>query len=156
MSRKTKGDGDSAEQKHGPVPLSETVRGKKKTSTPGASDRTDDKGGDDKNRVTSNKNLAQGEQSDVLRTTTSCFDPVWNAFSQHTDGSLQWIPKQIVAIGEDFHSKVGDVKVKTTLYKVRWQGYEKKDDSWESITHRHPTGICYHGKSVKGITCERS
>ena len=34
-------------------------------------------------------------------------------------GSMQWIPKQIVAIGEDFHSQVGDGKVRTTLYKVR-------------------------------------
>ena len=45
IPRKTKGDGVSAEQKHGPAPLSEAVRAKKKTSTPVASDRTDDKGG---------------------------------------------------------------------------------------------------------------
>ena len=31
-----------------------------------------------------------------------------------------------MAIGEDFYSQVGDGTVKTTLYKVRWQGYEKK------------------------------
>ena len=61
----------------------------------------------------------QGEQTDAVRSDTSYFDPACNAFSQHTDGSLQWIPKQIVAIGEDFHSQVGDGKVKTTLYKVR-------------------------------------
>jgi hypothetical protein len=48
---------------------------------------------------------------------------------------MQWIPKQIVAIGEDFHSQVGDGKVRTTLYKVRWEGYDKKDDNWEPITH---------------------
>ena len=71
MPRKSKGDGVSAEQKCGPVPLSEEVRVKKKTSTPVASDRTTDKGGTDKNRVTSNKNLAQGEQSDSVLTTTS-------------------------------------------------------------------------------------
>ena len=53
------------------------------------------------------------EQTDSARTVTSYFDP------QHTDGSLQCIPKQIVVIGEDFHIQVGDVKVKTTLYKVR-------------------------------------
>jgi hypothetical protein len=36
-----------------------------------------------------------------VHTATSYFDPVWNAFSKHTDGSMQWIPKQIVAIGEE-------------------------------------------------------
>jgi hypothetical protein len=60
---------------------------------------------------------------------------MWNAVSPHADGSTQWIPKQIVAIGEDFHSQVCDVKVRTTLYKVRSEGYDKKDDTWESITH---------------------
>jgi hypothetical protein len=49
---------------------------------------------------TSNRNLAQGQQTDVVHTTTSYFDPVWNAFSEHVDGSMQWIPKQIVTIGE--------------------------------------------------------
>ena len=39
------------------------------------------------------------------------------------------------AIGEDFHSQVGDGKVRTTLYKVRWEGYDKKDDTWDPITH---------------------
>ena len=55
-----------------------------------------------------------------LRTATSYFDKDWNAFAQQKDGSLQWIPEQIVGIGEDFHSQVDDGKVKTTLYKVRW------------------------------------
>jgi hypothetical protein len=68
----------------------------------------------------------QGQQTDTVRTTTSYFDPVWNAFSQHEDGSRQWIPNQIVSIGEDFHSQVGDGKVRTTLYKVRWEGNDKK------------------------------
>ncbi len=40
-----------------------------------------------------------------------------------------------MAIGEDFHRKVGDGKVRTTLYKVRWERYDKKDDTWEPITH---------------------
>ena len=53
IPRKTKGDRVSSVKKHGPVTLSETVRAKKKTSTPVASDRTTDKGGADKNRVTS-------------------------------------------------------------------------------------------------------
>ncbi len=62
MSRKTKGDGFSFMKKHGPVPLSETVRAKKKTSTPITSDRTTDKGGSDKNKKTSNKNLTKGNK----------------------------------------------------------------------------------------------
>ena len=37
-------------------------------------------------------------------------------------GSISWIPEQIVEIGEDFHSQIGDGKVKTTLYKVRLRG----------------------------------
>ena len=49
-------------------------------------------------------------------------DKSWNAFAQQKDGSIQWIPEQIVGIGEDFHNNVNDVKVKTTLYKVRWNG----------------------------------
>jgi hypothetical protein len=48
---------------------------------------------------------------------------------------MQWIAKQIVAICEDFHSQVGEGKVRTTLYKVLWEGYDKKDDTWEPITH---------------------
>jgi hypothetical protein len=46
-----------------------------------------------------------------VRTVRSYFDSVWNAFSNHTDGSMQLIPKKIVAIGEDFHTQVGDGKV---------------------------------------------
>jgi hypothetical protein len=89
-----------------------------------------------------------------VRTVTSYFDPVWNSFSKRTDRSMQWIPKKIVVIGEDFHSLVGDGKVRTTLYKVLWQGYDKKDDTWESITHLQ--GYTIMVKIVQGITCERA
>ncbi len=41
------------------------------------------------------------------------------------DGSMEWIPEQIVGIGEDFRRQVDDGKVKTTLYKVRWCTLEK-------------------------------
>ena len=115
--------------------LPDTVRTTKKSSTPVASDTTTEKSAADKNKTTTNRNLSQGKGSDIERTVTSYFDPVWNAFSNHTDGSMEWIPKQIVAIGEDFHRQVGDGKVRTTLYKVRWEGYDKKDDTWKPITH---------------------
>ncbi len=48
---------------------------------------------------------------------------------------MQWIPEQIVGIGEDFHSQVHDGKVKTTLYKVRWSGYDRTGNTWEPIIH---------------------
>ena len=133
--KKGEGDGGSAAQKlaHGALP--DGVRVTKKSSTPVASGTTTEKGASDKDKPTTNRNLAQGKESNAVRTATSYFDPVWNAFSKHTDGSMQWIPKQIVAIGEDFHNQVGDGKIRTTLYKVRWEGYDKKDDSWEPITH---------------------
>jgi hypothetical protein len=85
-SSNTKGDGGSAAQKRRGAPLSETVRARKNSSTPIASD----KGAPDKSTKVSNRNLAQGQQTDDVRTVTSYFDPVWNAFLQHTDGSMQW------------------------------------------------------------------
>ncbi len=72
---------------------------------------------------------------DALRTVTSYFDKGWNAFAQQKDGSMKWIPEQIVGIGEHFHNQVDDDKVKTTLYKVRWSGYDKTGDTWEPIIH---------------------
>ena len=112
MSRKKSvGDGDIVSQKRALVELPDTVRATKKSSTPVASDTTTEKGVVDKNKSTTNRNLAHGKESDALRTVTSFFDPVWNAFSNHTEGSVQWIPKQIVSIGEDFHMQVGDGKV---------------------------------------------
>ncbi len=86
---------------------------------------------------------------DVLRTETSYFDKDWNTFAQQKDVSIQWIPEQIVGIGEDFHSQVDDGKVKTTLYRVSWNGYDRTGDTWEPITHPPCT---LHGESVQGIT----
>jgi len=63
--------------------------------------------------------LDQGKETDTVPTVTSYFDPVWNSFSYHTNGSIPWIPKKLMAIGDDFHSQVGDGKVRTTLYVSR-------------------------------------
>jgi hypothetical protein len=112
--KKDVGDGDSASQKRAYAALPDAVRVTKKSSTPVASGTTDEKGAADKDKATTNTNLAQGKEIDAVRTATSYFDSVWNAFSKHTDGSIQWILKQIVPINEDFHNQVGDGKVRTT------------------------------------------
>jgi len=70
------GDGDSDVQKRALGALPDAVRATKKSSTPVASDTTDAKGAADKNKSTTNRNLAQGKESDAVRTTTSYFDPV--------------------------------------------------------------------------------
>jgi hypothetical protein len=106
--KKAVGDGGSAAQKRAYGALTDAVRATKKSSTPVASGTTAEKGAADKDKATTNRSLAQGKESDAVRTATSYFDPVWNSFPKHTDGSIQWIPKQIVAIGEDFHCQVGD------------------------------------------------
>ena len=56
-------------------------------------------------------------------------------FSKDTDGLLQWIPKQIVEIDKDFHSQVGDVKVRSILYNCGGKDMTRKNDTWEPITH---------------------
>jgi hypothetical protein len=123
------GEGGSGAQKRGPAPSTpDAVGANKKTSTPSTSDRST-------KTKTTNLNLVQGTKVDALRTTTSYFDKDWNAFAQQKDGSIQWIPEQIVGIGEDFHSQVEDGKVKTTVYRVRWSGYDRTGDTWEPITH---------------------
>ena len=162
MPRKNSvGDGGSAAQKRALGALPDAVRATKKSSKQVASGTTAEKGAADKDKPTTNRNLAQGKESNAVRTATSYFDPVWNTFSKHTDGSMQWIPKQIVAIGEDFHSQVGEGKVRTTLYKVRWEGYDKKDDTWEPITHLQGYATMVkafkesHAKDVEKLAADR-
>ena len=77
MSRK-KGVGDGVspvyQREHGV--LLDTVRATKKSSTPVASGTTTEKGAGDKDKTTTNRNLPQGKENDVVRTVTSYFDPV--------------------------------------------------------------------------------
>ena len=126
--RKRGGEGGSGTQKRGPAPSLDAVGVNKKTSTPSTSDRST-------KTKTTNLDLAQGKTVDALRTAASYFDAGWNAFAQQKDGSMKWIPEHIVGIGEDFHSQVDDGKVKTTLCKVRWSGYDRTGDEWEPIIH---------------------
>ncbi len=139
-------EGGSGAQKRGPSPSPpDTVGTNKKASTPRTSDRNHQ-------TKTTNLNLAQGKIVDTLRTTTSYFDK---------DGSIQWIPEQIVGIGEDFHNQVDDGKVKTTLYKVRWRGYDRTGDTWEPITHLQGYGSMVkafkesHEKDVERLAADR-
>ncbi len=61
MPRKNRvGDGDSVTQKRTLGALPDAVRATKKSSTPVTSDTTTEKGATDKNKVTTNRNLAQG------------------------------------------------------------------------------------------------
>ncbi len=86
--KKDVGDGGSAAQKRAHGTLPDAVRATKKSSTPVASGTTSEKGAGDKDKSTTNRNLAQGKENDVVNTSMSYFDPVWNAFSKHTDGSM--------------------------------------------------------------------
>ena len=79
--KKGVGDGGSAAQKRAHGSLPDSVRATKKSSTPVASDTTAEKGASDKDKATTNRNLTQGKEIDAVRTATSYFDPVWNAFS---------------------------------------------------------------------------
>ena len=49
---------------------------------------------------------------------------------------MEWIPEQIVGIGEDFHNQVDDGKVKTTLCK-RFVG----EDMIERVIRWNPSRI---------------
>ena len=74
---------------------------------------------------------------------------------------MQWIPEQIVGIGEDFHSQVDDGKVKTTLRKVRWIGYDRTGDTWEPIINQQGYASMVkafkesHEKDVERLTADR-
>jgi hypothetical protein len=86
--KKGEGDDDSDTQKRAHGTLPDTVRVTKKSSTPVTSGTTAEKGAPDKDKPTTNRNLAQGKEINAVRTATSYFDPVWNTFSKHTDGSM--------------------------------------------------------------------
>ena len=64
--KKSVGDGDSAAQKRGLGVLPDTVRVTKKSSTPVVSDTTAEKGAADKNKATTNRNLALKEKEAIL------------------------------------------------------------------------------------------
>ena len=81
IPQKTERDGGSAAEKRRAAPLVDTVRARKNSSTPVASDTTAEKGAADKNKATTNRNLAQGKGNDAVRTDTSYFDLVCNVFS---------------------------------------------------------------------------
>ena len=108
------GDGGSRAQKRASAPVPDAVGAKKKSSTPSTSYRSTLKknyqrqpDGRENSPCPANSNVILCYGLDSL-----------NAFAQQKDGSIEWIPKQIVGIGEDFHSHVDDGKVKTTLYEV--------------------------------------
>ena len=66
--KKSVGDGGSAAQKRALGALSDAVRATKKSSTPVASGTTADKGASDKNKATTNRNLALKGKKTMLCT----------------------------------------------------------------------------------------
>ena len=72
--KKGEGDGGSAAQKRAHGALPDAVRATKKSSTPVASGTTTEKGAADKDKPTTNRNLAQGKESNAVRTATSYFE----------------------------------------------------------------------------------
>ncbi len=69
--KKGVGDSGSTTQKRAHGALPDAVRATKKSSTPVASGTTAEKGAADKDKATTNRNLAQGKESDVVRTASS-------------------------------------------------------------------------------------
>ena len=66
IPQKAKRDGGSAAQKRRAAPLVDTARVRKNTSTPVASDTTAEKGVPDKNKATTNRNLALKGKEAIL------------------------------------------------------------------------------------------
>ncbi len=129
MSRKKwVGDGVSSSYQREHGALLDTVRATKKSSTPVASGTTTEKGAADKDKATTNRNL--GKKVILYAQPRHNLTRCGIHFRSTQMGQCNGWKRKIVAIGEDFHSQVGDGKVRTTPYKVRWQGYDKKDDTW--------------------------
>ena len=67
---------------------------------------------------------------------------------------------ELVRIFTD-RSRVDDGKMKTSLYKVRWIGYDRKGDTWEPITHLKGYASMVkalkesHEKDVQRLTADR-
>ena len=66
MQQKAKGDGGSVSQKRRAEALTDTDRVRKNSSTPVASDTTDEKGAADKNKATTNRNLTLKGKESIL------------------------------------------------------------------------------------------
>jgi hypothetical protein len=81
------------------------------------------------------------EESSKSRALFRFFSSDWNVFAKQTDGSIQWIPEQLVGLGEDFHSQVDNGNLKTTLYKVRWRAYDSKGDTDKTVENTLKVGI---------------